>query len=225
MVRVPVAGVPPVPASRVVLVIAEMVGHLTLQGALQHQLGHPAQQPIRADQIHPLSTGLLHQPAGQLLTDPVGRRPGRGLLRRHGRHRLTHCGDSLIRSYTEFLTVPVLRTVPIYLRKDGRYEAAVYVTRPDGTKKRKRVYGKTREEVHEQLVELLRNEQQGIPTPMSSSLLGEYLDYWLEHVVKPDARPATYRSYEQLVRLYLKPGLGKKRLNKLTAPDIRMWLN
>ncbi|KWW97913.1 hypothetical protein TH66_21290 [Carbonactinospora thermoautotrophica] len=113
----------------------------------------------------------------------------------------------------------------IYQRKDGLYAAQVYVTQPDQTRKRATVYGKTWDEVHDELVRLKNNERQGIPTPVSSTPLGDYLDYWLEHVVKPDARPATYRSYELSVRLYLKPGLGKKRLNKLTAPDIRVWLN
>ena len=32
-------------------------------------------------------------------------------------------------------------------RADGRYQAAAYVYRPDGTRVRKFVYGKTREEV------------------------------------------------------------------------------
>ncbi len=32
-------------------------------------------------------------------------------------------------------------------RADGRYQAAAYVFRPDGTRVRKFVYGKTREEV------------------------------------------------------------------------------
>jgi hypothetical protein len=31
--------------------------------------------------------------------------------------------------------------------------------------------------------------------------------------------------YELLARLYIDPYLGGKRLDKLTAPDVRRWLN
>ena len=113
----------------------------------------------------------------------------------------------------------------IYLRKDGRYEAAAYVTTTTGERKRVRVYGKTWDEAHEELVKLLNNERQGVPVPTSSESLGAYLDYWLEQVVKPEVRPATYRSYELSVRLYIRPGLGSKKLDKLSTRDIRTWLN
>ncbi|MFF0115572.1 hypothetical protein [Streptomyces prasinus] len=39
----------------------------------------------------------------------------------------------------------------IYRRKDGRYEGAGYVLMPDGTQKRRRVYGKSWEEARKKL--------------------------------------------------------------------------
>jgi hypothetical protein len=48
--------------------------------------------------------------------------------------------------------------------------------------------------------------------------LGSYLDYWLENFVKRNRRPATYNLYEMIVRLYLKPGLGGRKLASLTVP-------
>ena len=42
----------------------------------------------------------------------------------------------------------------IYLRPDGLWAAAVSTTWPDGTAKRKTVYGKTRKEVADKLHEL-----------------------------------------------------------------------
>src|ERR1700761_3358923 len=45
--------------------------------------------------------------------------------------------------------------------------------------------------------------------------LGPYLEYWLEHVVKPPRRPAPYALYEITVRLHLAPALGKYPLKRL----------
>ncbi|MGV7852442.1 tyrosine-type recombinase/integrase [Mycobacterium kansasii] len=38
-------------------------------------------------------------------------------------------------------------------------------------------------------------------------------------------RETTFSSYELLVRLYVVPGLGKRRLRALQAQHIRAWLN
>src|SRR5436305_1891023 len=97
----------------------------------------------------------------------------------------------------------------IYKRKDGRYEAAVWVTSTDGTRRRLRMYGRTRSDVHERLLRAQQQEQQGIPTPNRAWTVNAYLDYWLEQIVKPNLRPTTYKRYETIIRTYLRPGLGK----------------
>src|SRR6266516_4471038 len=66
-----VAGVGAVAAGRVAVWVAEVVGELALQGALQDQLGELLQQPVRADQADPPGAGLGDQPRGQLLVHPV----------------------------------------------------------------------------------------------------------------------------------------------------------
>ena len=58
-------------------------------------------------------------------------------------------------------------------RKDGRWQAAVYVPQPDGTRARKFVYGKTRLECDEKRQELVRRDRNGIPTPTRSAKLSE----------------------------------------------------
>ena len=55
--------------------------------------------------------------------------------------------------------------------------------------------------------------------------MGEYLDYWLEHVVLPNRRPATYEQYEWAVRLFLKPNLGRESLALLSVPKVQVFLN
>ncbi|MGI8452014.1 MAG: N-terminal phage integrase SAM-like domain-containing protein [Streptosporangiaceae bacterium] len=112
----------------------------------------------------------------------------------------------------------------IYQRKDGRYEGAAFVPTTAGTVKRVRLYGRTREDVRRQLTKLLEQADQGIPVAAESWTVAKYLAYWLGHVVKPGRKPRTYQGYEGVVRLYLIPELGNKRLSKLAARDVRVFI-
>ncbi|MFD5508942.1 tyrosine-type recombinase/integrase [Streptomyces sp. NPDC127051] len=109
-------------------------------------------------------------------------------------------------------------------RKDGRYQAAVYVLQPDGTRARKFAYGKTWTECDTKRRELLAKVDQGVPVPTRSAKLGEWLPFWLENIVRPHRKRTTYAKYETHVRLYLVPLLGKKRLEGLSVADVRRAL-
>ncbi|MFI8385831.1 tyrosine-type recombinase/integrase [Streptomyces sp. NPDC085540] len=109
-------------------------------------------------------------------------------------------------------------------RKDGRYQAAVYVLQPDGTRARKFAYGKTWAECDTKRRELLAKVDQGVPVPTRSAKLAEWLPYWLENIVRPHRKRTTYAKYETHVRLYLVPLLGKKRLESLGVADVRRAL-
>ncbi len=113
----------------------------------------------------------------------------------------------------------------IWQRKDGRYEARVYVPQPDGTRKRKTVYGTTWEECDEKRQELVRRDRQGVPTPTRSARLSEWLPYWLEEHVRPQRKRTTYVKYEMHTRLYLVPLLGNRRLESLTTANVRQMLS
>jgi integrase len=110
-------------------------------------------------------------------------------------------------------------------RKDGRYVGAFYALTTTGARKRVYVYGRTREEAHERLVEEQSKAARGIPVPERSWKLGPYLDYWLEHVIKPTRRPATYALYEMIVRIHLAPALGKYYLKRLSVPIVQAFFN
>lgn len=112
----------------------------------------------------------------------------------------------------------------IWQRKDGRYEARVYVPQPDGTRKRKTVYGGTWEECDTKRQELVLRDRQGIPTPTRSAKLSEWLPYWLEHYVQSRRKLSTLDKYEAHVRLYLIPMLGAKRLETLSVADVRRFI-
>jgi integrase len=109
-------------------------------------------------------------------------------------------------------------------RTDGRYEARAVVPLSDGTRKRVSLYGRSWEEVHEELTKLKSDAMRGVPVASATGTVADYLTYWLENIAKPRIRPSTYVGYEVAVRRYLIPGLGKKRLTKLSARDVRTWL-
>src|SRR5215469_15766658 len=113
----------------------------------------------------------------------------------------------------------------IWLRQDGRWTGAAYVLTTAGTFKRTYVYGESREDVHARLVQLQDRSARGVPRPVSGWKLGEYLDYWLNQVAKPMVRPTTYAKYEVMVRLYLKPGLGRYRLDRLSVATVQSYFN
>ncbi|MFE5046793.1 tyrosine-type recombinase/integrase [Streptomyces sp. NPDC056637] len=110
-------------------------------------------------------------------------------------------------------------------RKDGRYQAAVYVLQPDGTRARKFAYGKSWEECDAKRRELLDKVASGVPVPTKSAKLADWLSYWLDNVIKPRRKRTTYAKYEVHVRLYLVPMLGTKRLEALSVADVRRFLN
>ncbi|WP_037601805.1 tyrosine-type recombinase/integrase [Streptacidiphilus rugosus] len=109
-------------------------------------------------------------------------------------------------------------------RKDGRYQAAAYVYRPNGTRARKFVYGKTREEVADQLIEMQDLTRKGVPALTSAMPLGDFLSQWLTRIAPARLKPATLASYEPMVRLYIAPALGRKRLNRLSPTDVRKFV-
>ncbi len=93
-----------------------------------------------------------------------------------------------------------------------------------GKRRRARVYGETREAVSARLIALLhqhRNERRMVVTERET--VGQFLTRWLADVAKHSVRPSTYRSYEQLIRLHLVPGLGHLRLRDLTPAHVT-WL-
>ncbi|MFE1909439.1 tyrosine-type recombinase/integrase [Streptomyces gardneri] len=109
-------------------------------------------------------------------------------------------------------------------RKDGRFQAAVYVLQPDGTRARKFAYGKTWAECDAKRRELLDKVASGTPVPTRSAKLAGWLAYWLDSIVQPRLKLSTYEKYESHVRLYLSPMLGTKRLETLSSPDVRRFL-
>ncbi|MEU2798156.1 tyrosine-type recombinase/integrase [Streptomyces sp. NPDC007117] len=113
----------------------------------------------------------------------------------------------------------------IYQRKDGRWEAAGYVLAANGTRKRVRVYGTTRKHAADKLAEKITDSNRGLPVATADSTLGDYLTYWLGSVAIHRLRENTHTRYATCVRLHIIPGLGTKKVARLTAKDIRTFLD
>lgn len=114
-------------------------------------------------------------------------------------------------------------------RPDGTWEARVSDgMRPDKQGKlvraRRSIYGKTRAEVAAKLKVALREQQRGLPATNERLTVGEFLASYLA-LIEPVVRPSTYRSYEQNIRLYLLPALGRRSLAKLTPREVQAFLD
>ena len=106
----------------------------------------------------------------------------------------------------------------------GRYAAYVWVTTPTGERKRRWVYGKTRDETHDKWIKL-QAQAATRPMPTTTPTVAEYLAYWLAEVIKPNREANTYSHYELLARLHVIPGLGGKHLDRLAVREVQSWLN
>ncbi|MCX4679928.1 site-specific integrase [Streptomyces sp. NBC_01433] len=113
----------------------------------------------------------------------------------------------------------------IYQRKEGRWEAAGYVLASGNIRKRVRVYGASRKEALGKLTEKIAASNLGLPVAASDCTVSDYLTYWLQGIAVHQVRENTHTRYAACIRLHLIPGLGAKKLARLTARDVRTFLD
>lgn len=112
----------------------------------------------------------------------------------------------------------------IYQREsDGYWVGMAYVHTTSGQIKRRPVYGRSFDEVREKLDALKTRSAAGMPAPDRRTTVAQFLDQWLADI-RDDKRATTIRGYESAVRLHLVPALGKKRLDRLSAADVRSFM-
>ena len=107
-------------------------------------------------------------------------------------------------------------------RADGRWMARVDLGWQDGKRRRKTLYGRTKREVQDKLRETLHRTEKGLPPVPEQETVGAFLRRWLE-TIRGRVRLRTHKSYEQVVRIHLEPGIGRVRLAKLTPLDVSAW--
>ena len=112
-------------------------------------------------------------------------------------------------------------------RKDGRWEGRYTAGHDPTTGKQifKNVLGRTQAEVKQKLNTALEELKKVDVVVSDQMTTGEWLDTWLEHYARPVMRATTYNNYETLIRLHIKPYIGKVKLNKLTTLQIQKLYN
>jgi integrase len=104
----------------------------------------------------------------------------------------------------------------IYQRADGTWCATYNGGYDDqGKRKRRTIFGRTRQIVQEKLRKALHEAPNGGSTEPQRLTVGQYLDRWLTGAVKTTVKPTTYANYEGVIRNFLKPNLGGMPLSKL----------
>ncbi len=101
-------------------------------------------------------------------------------------------------------------------RTDGRWQGRVMIAG-----RTHEVYGKTRREVQGKLQELRVNASKGIVPVTDQYTLADFAARWLADVARHNVRPATYRNYSDLMRLYVLPSLGAVKLTKLRPEHLQ----
>lgn len=105
--------------------------------------------------------------------------------------------------------------------KDGdRWRGAISLGYgPDGRRVRKKVSGRTREEVAKKLRQLREQLESGLPVPDDRLSVGDFLTRWLSVNLPGQVAASTLDDYADTIRLHLLPALGRKKLTKLTVSD------
>ena len=90
---------------------------------------------------------------------------------------------------------------------------------PDG--RRRYVSGKNKEEARKALREARAGADAGLLFDAGTVTLAGYLDRWLADSVKDTVRQRTYERYESIVRVHIKPSIGRVKLKALTPAHAR----
>jgi integrase len=109
-------------------------------------------------------------------------------------------------------------------RSPNRWKVQVFLGRNANGKRQfftKTIQG-NKKAAQEFLTEKLREKDLGhLVIDADSSTLDEYLDRWLQAAAKPRVRLRTHYEYQQLLRRYVRPALGSRKLSSITPLDIQ----
>ena len=109
----------------------------------------------------------------------------------------------------------------VYQRKDGRWEAAIRTTKPDGSRGRISAYGATSAEARAALKVAVRRAELGRPTTDSGMTLSTWLATWEGTALAASARrESTKYTYVRTATVHLVPSLGNVRLRDLRAHHV-----
>jgi integrase len=87
------------------------------------------------------------------------------------------------------------------------------------------VYAKTRGEAEKKVAELRSKAEAGALMTPAHLTVEAYLNEWLSQIVAHRVRANTLAAYAMYVDRYLVPGLGKVKVGRLTAREVRVYLD
>ena len=105
-------------------------------------------------------------------------------------------------------------------RKGGGWMAQYVVYTAEG-RKRRTLYGKTRQEVAGKLAKALSDRGDGLIFNAGKMKVGEYLERWLRDSVEGNVRPRTLSNYRLQARRHIAPALGELKLKGLTPAHVQ----
>lgn len=110
-----------------------------------------------------------------------------------------------------------------YVERDGKVYARISYTDQDG--KRRQIWRKAenKSDAKEMAKRMQRELEDYGDTVLTGDriTLNQYLDQWLQSAAKPRLSERTYIDYEELLRRYVRPELGRKTLSNLRPLDIQ----
>lgn len=109
----------------------------------------------------------------------------------------------------------------VYKRGDGLWCTSIELPSPDGKRRRKVVCRKDKAVLMTEMRNLQKELAKHGDLPTSSTTVEKWMTHWMDAIAPQKIRPKTLAGYRTVVNGYIIPLLGKKRLEKLTAQNVR----
>lgn len=108
-------------------------------------------------------------------------------------------------------------------KRDLYYVTLNYGVNQMGKRIKKTQTYKTKKEAKDRLVAFEAEKLQNNVVMPRSETLAEWLDYWMDNVVKINREKTTYAGYSFMIEKHIKPSLGKVKLQNLTPTMLQSY--
>jgi integrase len=117
----------------------------------------------------------------------------------------------------------------IYEESPGKWVASITAGYEFKNGKRVRIRKKfsasTRGAVKQKLTDALKLQQDGYSIAPHNQTVGQFLNYWLDHVVPTSTKPKTATFYRYITTTHLIPSIRQIRIQKLSAQHVQALIN
>lgn len=109
-------------------------------------------------------------------------------------------------------------------KKANRYEYFERYVNSDGISKRKHIRAQSKEELDKKVSEWKQILLDGNLNEDKKITVSDWVERY-KSIIKLSVKPKTYSHYVSMVDSYIKPYIGKIRLERLTTEKVQLWLN